>query len=156
MSISAVSYSGQWLIPAPLISITKNYSVLGNQKKVGALYTFNVVGVISNDRGSPNSAGTFSTNGSDLTAENIDADDKLAILLRKQTAIRNLFANDGQKFQIRSPSNLSGIYLHHLLLGVACILTSGFFFFVLDSLALSLAALLAATVALQKIGRAHV
>lgn len=112
MSISAVSYSGQWLIPAPLISITKNYSVLGNQKKVGALYTFNVVGVISNDHGSPNSAGTFSTNGSDLTAENIDADDKLAILLRKQTAIRNLFANDGQKFQIRSPSNLSGIYFY--------------------------------------------
>ena len=112
MSISAVSYSGQWLIPTQSVNIVKNYQLTSDGRRLGVSYDIDINTTICVDRGSPNSLSVFSTDGQDLPVETPATDDRLAYILRKQNAITQLFSNEGQELRIKSPSNLSGIYCY--------------------------------------------
>ena len=114
--MGAVRYNNKRLIPAPFVGISKDYQKSG-QQKIGSLFTFNVQGKLLPCVGSPTSSGTFlddrihHSNGSfgptrpDKYPADEDAccaatDNTLSSFLVKETAIRELFAQEGKKFEI--------------------------------------------------------
>ncbi len=97
-----VSYGDKRLIPAGFVSISKSYQTAGDGQKIGSLYQITLNGTIVADKGSPNSSGVFHTVGGYPADEVIDHDSRLGAILRKQSAIRDLFASDGLSFEIQS------------------------------------------------------
>lgn len=103
-----VSYDSKQIIPAPFVSITKTYDRNEIGKKIGASYVLTVSGTLVANQGSPASvAGSapdwdenFWVASGYPDCENIDYDARLAAILRKQEALRCLFADDGKVFEI--------------------------------------------------------
>lgn len=95
------------LIPAPLITISKNYQRTGNGEVVGKTYTITVDGTIVAHMGSPLADGSFHTSGGYPADENIDADDRLRAVMRKQQALRELFQLQGGQFEVYSGSGFN-------------------------------------------------
>lgn len=101
-----VLYNSKKIIPAPFISINKDYNRTGDTHKVGSNFTITVQGTLHYCKGSPNSAGQFydgsgyppSTFQSDIE-EVADTDKRMKSLQGKMLAIRNLFAQDGKAFE---------------------------------------------------------
>jgi hypothetical protein len=58
-------------------------------------------------KGSPNGSGTFWDQGGEPPDETVAADSRLTKLLRKKEAIRRLFANEGQLFEIQGYDGLN-------------------------------------------------
>lgn len=100
--MSKVMYDGKRLIPAPFVSIQKQYQTTGDNEKVGSLFTITVVGTIVAFKGSPDSSRTFWTLGGFPPDEVVDGDSRLASIIRKQEAIRELFSEDGKQFEVQS------------------------------------------------------
>ena len=127
--MSAVRYNNKRLIPAPFVGISKEYQKSG-QQKIGSLFTFNIQGKLLPCVGSPTSSGTFfddslyHTDGTSTTRPTkyppsedpccTATDNTLSSLLVKETAVRELFAQEGKKFEIEggdaATSNSVGLY----------------------------------------------
>ena len=99
---SRVSYASSRLVPAPLVSISKQYLRSGDGEKIGSLFNITLSGVLVTDKGSPNSSGVFNTGSGYQADESIANDARLASILRKQEAVRELFSDDGLSLEIQS------------------------------------------------------
>ena len=95
------------LIPAPLITISKAYQRTGSGEVIGKTYTITVTGTIVAYMGSPLSDGTFYKLGGYPANEDIDAEDRLRAVMRKQQALRELFQLHGGQFEVYSGSGFS-------------------------------------------------
>lgn len=104
----AVLYDGKKIIPAPLINISKQYERNDSGKRTGAKFTLTLTGTIVPTMGSPASTPGVAPDWSDNfwiaadypPCEEIAMDGRLASILRKQEALRCLFAEDGHVFEI--------------------------------------------------------
>lgn len=99
-----ITYSGQRLIPAPFINITKEYQKTNSKRKIGTLFTITLNGSFIPYRGSPDASGNFYTGvNDDWTGPNDSYDtDWFSALSRKKDALRALFSNDGCTLRIVS------------------------------------------------------
>lgn len=92
---------GRKIIPAPLVSINKNYIVNDNGEKIGTNYQLTLRGTLLANMGSPSGSfsslssafWTLSNNPPDEVLGNEDL--KFNSILRKQEALRWLFSEDG-------------------------------------------------------------
>ena len=87
-----VQYDSSKIIPAPVVSITKNYLRSGDGKKIGSTFNITLTGKIFSCKGSPKTDGTF------WTASGYPADeavtDEFAALIKKINHIKKKFAED--------------------------------------------------------------
>lgn len=102
----SVSYNGKKIIPAPLVTINKNYSQSGGGEKTGVSYDITVNGTLLSWRGSPSGdysdiSDAFWTLGGYPPDEPYDGStgEDHDRILRKQEAIRWLFKDDGKSFE---------------------------------------------------------
>ena len=100
--MSSVSYSSKRLIPAPFVSVTKTYQTTADGEKIGSLFQLTITGTIVAFKGSPNSSQAFHTGTGFPADEVIAANARLAAIIRKQEAIRDLFSEDGKSMEFQS------------------------------------------------------
>lgn len=94
----AVLYGGKSIIPAPFVTIDKEYQKSGDGKHIGTRFSVVLRGTLVAQKGSPDKSKNFHT------ASGYPADDSFTdeanqyhtSILRKQEALRELFANEGQ------------------------------------------------------------
>ena len=96
-----ILYNGSKLIPAPYVSIEKSYNKNQAGEILGSIFTLTVNGTLLAYKGSPTSTKSFHTGAGYPADESISSNARLASLLRKQEAIRELFANQGRTFEIQ-------------------------------------------------------
>jgi hypothetical protein len=96
----SVQYNGKYLIPAPHISIQKEYIRGGSTQGIGVNYTITLNGKLSALQGSPNSSGQFSTDGTDFYENNTG--NYFGNLLAKTSGIRSLFSDSHKPFVIQA------------------------------------------------------
>ncbi len=97
----SVSYNGQMLIPAPFVTIRKEYVLSGDETPIDQTYTITLTGKCVSWKGSPNAEGQFWTSGATYPPDDIsNINQPLAAQIAKQAAIRNLFSNEGYALDI--------------------------------------------------------
>ncbi len=108
-----LQYFGRKLIPAPLVNVVKNYVTNGGGSKLGTRYDITVEGTILPYRGSP--SGNYSSPSTAFwELSNYPPDDtptatpgeSFNLILRKQEAIRWLFAQEGKSFEYQAEGGL--------------------------------------------------
>lgn len=95
-----VSYNGNKLIPAPLVTLEKNYIRTGQTKEIGTSFTIALRGYLTACKGSPRNDGSFWTSSGYPPDETTS--DRFQVLLQKQDALRRLFAPQGKELLIES------------------------------------------------------
>jgi hypothetical protein len=96
-----MKYNGNRLIPQPFLQLSKIYNLSQDGTVVGSTFNIVIDGKFSVDRGSPSSSGTFWNTTGYPAAENINSTDNwLGIMVKKQEAIRSLFADQGKSFLV--------------------------------------------------------
>jgi hypothetical protein len=100
--MSSVSYDGNRLIPAPFVSVTKNYDRTADGEIIGSRFQLTITGTVVAFKGSPNSSRVFHTAGGYPADEVIAANARLGAIFRKQEAIRELFTNEGRSMEFQS------------------------------------------------------
>jgi len=109
--MARVIYDGKAIIPAPLVTINKNYIKSGDGTKLGVTYNLTLTGTLLPFRGSP--SGTFVspedafwTNTGEPPDESFqDNDGAFSSLVKKEEAIRWLFSVDGRLLEIYAGSS---------------------------------------------------
>lgn len=96
-----VIYDSKKIIPAPFVSITKSYEESEDGRIIGKTYHLEVKGKFVAWMGSPNAAGTFWDQSGYPPDDTLTETTLLKSILRKQDAIRKLFANQGRVFEIQ-------------------------------------------------------
>ena len=89
-----IIYDSKKIIPAPLVTIQKNYIRTADGTKIGAGYTITLTGKLFPCKGSPLSGGTFHTT-SGYPADETEVADKHEALITKLQALKKLFATEG-------------------------------------------------------------
>lgn len=102
MATTEISYDGSRLIPAPFVTITKNFQRSGNGEIIGSTFSIQLIGKLFAYKGSPKSDKTFWTLPDYPADESIAADARLGAIERKIEAIRELFNADGRTLSIQS------------------------------------------------------
>ena len=97
----SVMYQGKKLIPAPFVSISKEYHLTDDGKQIGTLYNISVKGTLVAFKGSPDSDGAFWTQPGYPPDETLIDTQRLPSLLRKQQALRTMFSVEGKTFEIQ-------------------------------------------------------
>lgn len=95
-------YDSKRLIPAPLVSVEKEYQKSADGTIIGKVFRLTVTGTLVAWKGSPTSTGTFHTTSGYPNDENIEANSRLSALLRKQEALRELFSDEGRQFEVQA------------------------------------------------------
>jgi len=95
-------YGGKRLIPAPLVEFTKIYQTSDDGTKLNSIWNISITGKSLAYMGSPNSSGVFWTLGGFPPDETIAENARLQSIMRKEEAIRSLFATDGQQLEWQS------------------------------------------------------
>lgn len=95
-----IIYNGKSVVPAPFISLQKVYDETQDKTQVGSSWVISVEGKFLPNMGSPTSSGTLWAYPTTYGAETVTSDNFLTIALRKQEAIRSLFASGGKLFTI--------------------------------------------------------
>lgn len=113
-----VLYNSKKIIPAPFISISKKYDRTESGDILSSSYVITVNGTIVAWKGSPNSSKEFHTGSGYPADENIDSDSRLASVLRKQEAIRELFSEDGHAFEIQSLDGSPAVKFYPIIQGI--------------------------------------
>ncbi len=96
-----VIYNSKKLIPAPFVSISKSYDVADDGTILGKTYNIEVKGKFVAWMGSPNAAGVLWDQSGYPPDDTFNADGLLKSILRKQDAVRKLFADQGKVFEIQ-------------------------------------------------------
>ena len=110
-----VSYSDRngkelYLIPAPLVSINKQYDTTGDGNVIGAKYSITLNGKLTADRGSPTWEGLWYDTAVDVPyTPPVDGEAWYRSIQKKQQALSNLFSreNEGGKLHLLPPEDLS-------------------------------------------------
>ena len=97
-----VIYDSKRLIPAPFVSVVKEFQTTEDGQIVGTLFTITLKGTLVADKGSPKTNGTFHTTSGYPADESIVHDARLGALLRKMEALRHLFATEGLTLEVQS------------------------------------------------------
>ena len=97
-----VTYNESYLVPAPFVSVSKEYIKTSDGKKVGATYSVSLEGTIISHLGSPFKDGSFSKTTSDPDGEAVTTDEIQSSLQNKAAGIRRLFSTEGKKLHITS------------------------------------------------------
>lgn len=94
-------YDNKKIIPVEFITFSyePNHDPVNNQ--LATRIDIQLHGKLSAIKGSPNSTGTFWTTSGYPPDENLTADQRLASILAKQTALKNLFKNDNRTLEIQ-------------------------------------------------------
>lgn len=100
--MSYVMYNSQRLIPAPFVSVQKEYQRSQDGTPIGSVFRLNVRGTVIAYMGSPKVDGSFWSQPGYPPDETIPDSSRLKAIIRKQEAIRELFSNDGYLFEIQS------------------------------------------------------
>lgn len=100
--MSRCNYNSKRLIPAPQVTLSKQYQSTEDGTKIGSQWNIVINGTCVAFMGSPNSSGTFWTSSGFPPDEVIENDSRLASVIRKQEAIRTLFAEDGHVLEFQS------------------------------------------------------
>jgi hypothetical protein len=103
--MSRVIYDSNRLIPAPLVSISKQYTRAADGTKLGSNFSIVLQGKCIPHMGSPNESGAFWTAGGfppNMSASGLTENNALGILLKKQEAIKTLFSNDHKLLEIQT------------------------------------------------------
>jgi len=102
-----VQYDSKKIIPAPFVSVEKNYGRTGDSHKVGSKFILTVKGSLTCG-GSPNSIGQFYTGAGYPPAsfqDNVETlttpDQRQKWLQNKAEALRYLFSIDGKSFEVQ-------------------------------------------------------
>lgn len=102
-----IQYNSKKIIPAPFVSVSKNYDRSGDGNKVGSRFTLTLTGTLLPCKGSPNSVGEFWDQSGypdeafQTDEEEITNEKRQKSLQAKMMALRNLFAQDGKSFEIQ-------------------------------------------------------
>lgn len=96
-----VLYDSKKLIPVERAQIRKIFNKNEDGLSVGAGFEIVVEGKLVVDKGSPNSSGVFWDASDYPPDENITSTSWLGAILRKQEAMRQLFANEGRTLEIQ-------------------------------------------------------
>lgn len=96
-----VQYNSQKIIPAPWVSFDKQYQRTADGELIGVIWDVMVHGKLLATKGSPQSSGNFWNLGGYPPDEVIDDTKMLKSLLTKQEALRQLFATQGQSFEVQ-------------------------------------------------------
>lgn len=97
----SVAYGSSKIIPAPFCRIQKILQKNAAQEWIGSIYQITLTGKLFAYKGSPKSDKTFWTAAGYPPDEVIGATDTFAAILRKQEALRILFAIEGQTLIIQ-------------------------------------------------------
>lgn len=102
MATTQALYDGKRIIPFLRLEYSRSFNRLPNGEIVGQVYNVNFISTITADKGSPTSSGTFWTSNDYPPDETISSDSRLASILTKQQALRELFSKDniGKKFEV--------------------------------------------------------
>jgi len=105
--MSVCSYNSNKLIPAPFVSINKNYQVTGDGTKLSSIYQITITGKILADKGSPykdtgDGQYKFWTNTGYPPDNSVLANERLGALIRKREQIEQLFKTDGYSLEWQS------------------------------------------------------
>jgi hypothetical protein len=95
-----VIYDSKKLIPAPFVSVNKQYEQAGDGTTLGSTFNITIQGTIVAHMGSPNSSGELWDQIGYPPDESILHDSRMGAILRKQDAIRNLFSQNGKSLEI--------------------------------------------------------
>lgn len=100
--MSVVSYDSKKIIPAPQMSISKQFDTQEDGTIIGNTYTITLNGVLLAYKGSPNSSRVFWDQSGYPPDESIESDSRLGALLRKEEALRQLFSAHGRELYVQS------------------------------------------------------
>jgi hypothetical protein len=81
--------------------VQKQYQTRDDGHIIGSQFEIQVKGKLVAEKGSPTSSGTFWTNSGYPPDEVLTADTAMKALIRKQEALRKLFAIEGQSFEVQ-------------------------------------------------------
>lgn len=109
MAETHVMYNGKRIIPAPLVSINKDYQKSGDGTKIGSNFTLTITGKLFAYKGSPDSNGTFYTSSGYPADEDIATDSRLSAIERKIDAMRDLFSEEGHQLEFQSADGAAPI-----------------------------------------------
>lgn len=97
----AVLYNGKSIIPAPMVSISKEYEKAGDGTNIGSKFTLVLTGKLLYNKGSPDKTKDFHTT-SGYPADDTFTDpatERHTALLRKKEALRDLFIDEGEALE---------------------------------------------------------
>lgn len=97
-----VIYNSNRIIPAPFVSVTKNYS--NEAYKYGRQYEITIQGKILPNKGSPNAAGSFWTSTGFPPDDVLDEDEHFQAMAKKVMSLQQLFMLEGAVLEFQ-PSN---------------------------------------------------
>lgn len=100
--MSYVMYNSNRLVPAPLVAISKQYQKTGSGRNLSPIYSITLQGTMLSWKGSPDSTGTFWNLPGYPPDESVTENSRLASILKKQAAIRELFSVEGLQLEIQS------------------------------------------------------
>lgn len=116
-----VMYDSKRLIPAPLVTIEKNYVRGGDGQKIGVAFNITLTGTIMAWKGSPSIDKSF-WDQAEFPPDDDPAftaiDSRLGNIIRKQEAIRELFATDGLLFEIQSADGTQPLKFNPRILSI--------------------------------------
>lgn len=122
--MARVIYDGRALIPAPLVTVTKNYKQTGDNTKIGVIYDIVLTGTLLPFRGSP--SGTFVSPENAFWTLSGDPPDEsfgdnnvaFSSLIKKQEAIRHLFSQNGKLLEMYAGASPAIIRCNPRIIGV--------------------------------------
>lgn len=109
--MAKVIYDGKRIIPIRLVTIDKTYQTSEDGTRVGSVFSLTIQGTIFAFKGSPDEDGVFYTGGgfyepdgrgSPTYDAGIADDARFRAIIRKQEALRGLFANEGRTLEFQS------------------------------------------------------
>jgi hypothetical protein len=96
-----VIYNNKKIIPVTRISFQKAYATRGDGKKIGKIFNITMQAELVAFKGSPNSSKVFWELAGYPPDETLSTDARLSAIIRKQEAIRDLFATEGATFEVQ-------------------------------------------------------
>ena len=96
-----VYYNSKKIIPAPFVTINKQYNTTEDGKIVGSVFDINIKGKFVAYMGSPDSSQSFWTTSGYPADESPSDSQMMRNIVRKQEALRSLFATEGASFEIQ-------------------------------------------------------
>ena len=121
--MSVCTYNSKKLIPAPYVSVTKNYQTTGDGTKLSSLYQITIIGKVLADKGSPykdigDGKFKFWTSTGYPPDNTVDTNQRLGFLIRKREEIEKLFAVDGKSLEWQSGDGSSPMKCNPRILSI--------------------------------------
>lgn len=104
-----VLFDGKPLYPTPFITVSREAQTTEDGTRLGYVYAISVRGKVVADKGSPNSSGAFHTGPGYPADEVVAAASRFTAVMKKQAAVRALFAEDGRLFEVTGWDGASGL-----------------------------------------------